>query len=72
MPKKKNIDSSRPGDPAYKGDEWYPSSLVGRALGLQDWKNDYPTAEQKGKGDLPKGVALSDIREQYGKKGKRK
>lgn len=71
MPKKTRMDNAKPGDPDpyYYEREYFPSALIGKALGLHP---KYPEANQEGKGDLPKGVRLADIHEQYGKKGKRK
>lgn len=71
MPKKSRTDKSKPADgpnPYYYEQEYTPSALIGKALGLHP---TYPEPNRKGKGDLPKGVELADIRSQY-KKGKRK
>jgi hypothetical protein len=71
MPKKSHVDNAKPGDPDpyYYEREYFPSALIGKALGLHP---KYPKPNSEGKDDLPKGVDLSDIREQYSKKGKRK
>lgn len=71
MGKKSRVDDSKPGDsdPYYYEREYMPSALIGKALGLHP---KYPEPNRAGKGDKPAGVGLSDIREMYGKKGKRK
>lgn len=72
--KKQYNDESRPGDGPSGStvEQYFPSALLGKALGFQDWKEKYPKPDQKGKGDRADRVGLSDIRKQYAKKGKRK
>lgn len=77
MPKKKFYqDDERAGDPPtpnpYAGEQWFPSALIGKALGTQAWKDKYPKPDPAGKGDLPAGVTVSDIRSKYKKPGKGK
>ena len=52
-------------NPHYYEQEYTPSALIGKMLGLHP---KHPEPNRKGKGDKPKGVGLSDIREKYKRK----
>ena len=58
MGKKSRTDTAKPGDPdPYRFErEYFPSALIGKALGLHP---KYPEPNRAGKGDLPNRVGLS-------------
>lgn len=78
MPKKKYYqDDERAGEPPrpnpYAAEQdYFPTALIGKALGMRSWKDKYPKPDPAGKGDLPAGVSVADIRAKYKKPDKSK